>query len=211
MVSERITVFSGSASDVVGAVDGGSGAPVGVPGVADGGAGAAVGVPGVADGEAGAAVGVSGVADGRAGAAVGVSGTTGDMMREREQEAALDALLAHASTPLPPKGLEERVLEAIRREEAPSLPSSGSLPLPRLHSTPWYVRRRVWLSSAAAACLFATLVPLLPFGEEEHNGEALAIDDAILVDDALDVIADEELITAICSVSTGKDSFMSNQ
>jgi len=143
--------------------------------------------------------------DAAVGVAVGI-------LSASEQEAALDALLAHADTPPPPEGLEERVLEAIHQEEASSLPASGSRPLPRLRSTPWYMRRRVWLSSAAAACLFATLVPLLPSGgETRSDGELLAIDDTILVDDALDLIADEELITAICCVSTGQDSFMSNQ
>ncbi len=191
MASEHISVSSGSAS---------------------GGAGAAVGEAGAMSGVSGAAVGEAGAAVEAPGAASDVLGDVSDVLLEGVQAAALDALLAHASTPPPPVGLEERVLEAIRREES-SLPASirGSLATPPLRPTPWYARRRVWFSSAAAACLFAALLPFLPLGEENRTGESLAIDDAILVDDALDLIADEELITAICSVSTGKDSFMSNQ
>lgn len=122
--------------------------------------------------------------------------------QEAEQERALDALLAHASMPLPPTGLEERVLAAIRRDEAPAA---------LLRGCPRYRSRRVWLTAAAAACLFAVLTPLLPWEERTAPEEALAIDEDVLVEEALDLIADEELITAICSVSTGNYSFMSNQ
>lgn len=124
------------------------------------------------------------------------------LLHEADQEGALDALLAHASNPLPPKGLEDKVLAAIRQEEAPTTLLQNSLR---------YGSRRVWLASAAAACLFAVLTPLLPWGESTAPEEALAIDEDILVEKALDLIADEELITAICSVSTGNYSFMSNR
>ncbi len=108
-------------------------------------------------------------------------------------DAALDALLAQAPRHTPAAGFVERVLASLHTEEL-------TAPQPR----PWYLRPYSWGSAAAAACLVATccLLPLLD-AFRPLPADSLAVDDALLVEEVLDSIDDADLISAICSVSTG--------
>ncbi len=111
----------------------------------------------------------------------------------------LDALLAHAPRYTPSAGFAERVLAALHEEEQQECPFVAVRPLPR----PWYLRPYCWGSAAAAACvaLLLSLLPLLEESPTEFPAESLAVDDALLVEEALDAIDDPDLISAICSVS----------
>ncbi len=120
--------------------------------------------------------------------------TTRGSLDEAAQDAALDALLAHAPLYTPQAGFAERVLASLHEEE------SATAPLPR----PWYLRPYSWASAAAAACLVATCC-LLPLADNSRPlpADSLAVDDALLVEEVLDSIDDADLVSAICSVSTG--------
>lgn len=119
---------------------------------------------------------------------------------QEKEDAQLDQLLGMAGTPLPPEGMEDRILAAILRE-------------PVLKSQPWY--KRSWVKvSAAAACLLLAASPLLYFVTGQTEGSAavaalpaqetsVSINDDALVDAALASIEDDELVYAICCVSTG--------
>ncbi len=109
----------------------------------------------------------------------------------------LDTLLAHAPRYAPPAGFADRVLARLHDEEETPWQTA---PLPR----PWYLRPYAWGSAAAAACLAATLclLPLLN-SPGELAADTLAVDDALLVEEALDAIDDPDLVTAICSVAAG--------
>ncbi len=103
----------------------------------------------------------------------------------------LDTLLAHAPRYTPPEGFAERVLAALHEDEVPAA----------LPQRPWYLRPYTWAGSAAAACIAATLClfPLLSPLQED----TFAVDDTLLVDEALNAIDDPDLVSAICSVSIG--------
>ncbi len=106
----------------------------------------------------------------------------------------LDTLLSHALRYAPPADFAERVMAALHEEDKAPLP-----PLPR----PWYLTPYTW-GSAAAACIMAAICLLYTLKEESHllPADAVAVDDALLVDEALAAIDDPDLISAICSVST---------
>ncbi len=116
--------------------------------------------------------------------------TTGGSFGETGQDE-LDTLLASAPRYAPSAGFAERVLAALHEEEKP-------LATPR----PWYLRPYSW-GSAAAACIAAVLA-LHPLFSDTRPiaADSLAVDDALLVDEALDAIADPDLVNAICSVSS---------
>ncbi len=119
------------------------------------------------------------------------------------EDEALDALLGHASRPEPPAGFADRVLAAIHEEEAPVL---------RVRR-PWYARPYAWGSAAAAAACVAVVCALNLFtGSQTSVDDSIAIEDigdAVLVDEALCSIADPDLVTALCSVSTDSYSLSS--
>ncbi len=119
--------------------------------------------------------------------------TSSDSRDDATRQDELYALLAHAPHYTPSAGLADRVITALHEEEAYA---AAPLPLRR----PWYLRPSSWGSAAAAACLVATLC-LLPMQETSTSSAALAVDDALLVEEVLDTIDDPDLVSAICSVS----------
>lgn len=106
------------------------------------------------------------------------------------EDEALDALLSKATTPLPPPGLADDIMAAIRREEALAD-----------YNRPWYKRVSTWVcSSAAVLCLCVAVLPLLiPMDAPQTN--SVAIDDTMVVDEVLNNIPDDELFNAIYAVS----------
>lgn len=106
------------------------------------------------------------------------------------EDEALDALLGKATTPLPPPGLADNIMAAIRREEALAD-----------YNRPWYKRVSTWVcSSAAVLCLCVAVLPLLiPMDAPPTN--SVAIDDTMVVDEVLNNIPDDELFNAIYAVS----------
>ncbi len=126
--------------------------------------------------------------------------TTSGSQVDAEQDD-LDTLLAHAPRHTPPAGFAERVLAALHEEEEQE--ERAQRARVTMHR-PWFLRPYTWGSAAAAACLTATLC-LLPLLDTPlpQAADSLALDDALLVDEALDSIDDPDLISAICSVSTG--------
>ncbi len=123
--------------------------------------------------------------------------TSGSCDDVRQDE--LDTLLAHAPRYAPPAGFTERVMAALHEEEL-SAPA-GRVTAP---ARPWYLRPYSWGSAAAAACLTAALCLFsLLTDSAPLPADALAVDDALLVDEVLDSIDDPDLVSAICSVSTG--------
>ncbi len=120
--------------------------------------------------------------------------TTQGSPDDAQQDVELNTLLAHAPRYTPAEGFAERVLAALHDEE---------LPLPH-QPRPWYLRPYSWASAAAAACLMLVAgITLLAEGDAPLPAESLAVDDTLLVDEALDCIDDPDLISAICSVSAG--------
>ncbi len=115
---------------------------------------------------------------------------------EDTREDELDTLLTHAPRYTPPAGFAERVIAALHEEEI-----RATTPQPHIWHLPPYFRRSV---AAVAACLVAALC-LLPWLADSppQPTDSLALDDALLVDEVLDSIDDPDLISAICSVSTG--------
>ena len=106
------------------------------------------------------------------------------------EDEALDTLLGKASTPLPPAGLEDNILAAIRREEALAA-----------YNRPWYKRVSTWACSAAAVlCLCVAILPLI-IPMETPQTAAVAIDDTMVVEEVLNNIPDDELFNAIYAVS----------
>ena len=107
------------------------------------------------------------------------------------EDKALDELLGKATAPLPPAGLADNIMAAIRREEA----------LAAYATRPWYKRVSTWAcSSAAVLCLCVALLPLI-VSTETPPANSVAIDDTMVVDEVLDNIPDDELFNAIYAVS----------
>lgn len=102
----------------------------------------------------------------------------------------LDTLLGALPTPEPPPGIEDAVIAAIRQEESLAA-----------YRRALYKRLAAWLTAGtAAACLCALLLPGTTDAPTPPS-RYVAIDDVMVVDDALNAIPDDELFTAICAVS----------
>ncbi len=126
------------------------------------------------------------------------------------EDTALDALLSQAPRYMPQPGFADRVLAALHEEEEAEFAAPVfASPVRR----PWYTRPYGWGSAvaAAAACLVAA-VCILPLAEtQDVTANALALDDAVLVEEAFDCIEDDDLITAICCVSSGAYSISTGE
>ncbi len=113
----------------------------------------------------------------------------------------LETLLSHAPRYAPSAGFAERVIAAIHEEEGAASTAARR---------PWYLRPYSWGSAAAAACLTASLSLLTVLETPSpQQPDALALDDALLVEAALDSIDDPDLVSAICCVSSGSYSIAS--
>lgn len=110
---------------------------------------------------------------------------------EKQDDLRLDALLGAATTPDMPAGLADAVLNAIHRQ--------GSVRAPR---TPLYCRAWFYRSSAAVAACVAIGFFALWQNAPVPGTDAVVIDDAMVVDEVLDTICDDELVNAICYVSS---------
>ncbi len=105
------------------------------------------------------------------------------------EDQALDCLLSQSAAPLPPPGLADDILAAIRRQEAESA-----------YRRAWYKRATTWACGSAAAICVGLAAWQLLVTEPQTSGH-IAIDDTMVVDEVLDSIPDDDLFLAICAVS----------
>lgn len=103
-----------------------------------------------------------------------------------DDDAALDALLAHARAYRAPDGLEDSVMRALAEEEP-------NRPCP--YRAPWFAR---WQTGAAAA---ACITCALSFALLRHGAEPPALDDALLVEASLASLGDSDMIQAVYGVA----------
>lgn len=106
------------------------------------------------------------------------------------EDEALDALLGKATAPQPSADLADKIMAAIRHEEALAA-----------YNRPWYKRVSTWACSAAAILLLCVAVLPLLIPMEQPQTTAVDINDTMVVDEMLDNIPDDELFNAIYAIS----------
>ncbi len=132
----------------------------------------------------------------------------------RAEDAALNRLLLQATRPVLPDGFEQRVMERLDLDKA-RVPRFLSRRWPQKPAQRPY-RRLCW---ARAACLlFATALACLLIGRPEHAGtpsqasvarpltpsaaETMELSRDSLLTEAFASLADDEVVAALCAVST---------